>query len=109
MGKMLVYTRPSSPEREDEYNEWYDTVHLPEVCAVEPFTGAQRARVSSDQMAGMPDPDFEYLAIYDFEGTGADAIAALMGSSGGFTMSDALDQTAARVVVVDDHGVPYSP
>ena len=24
MGKMLVYSGPSSPDREDEYNDWYD-------------------------------------------------------------------------------------
>ena len=34
-GIILVETRPSSPEREQEYNTWYDEVHLGELVALD--------------------------------------------------------------------------
>ena len=33
-GIIVVYSGPDSPEHDEEYNEWYDTVHVPEVCSV---------------------------------------------------------------------------
>jgi len=32
--KFVVYSRPKSPEHEDEYNQWYNDTHLPELCAI---------------------------------------------------------------------------
>jgi hypothetical protein len=56
----VVISRPV-PGREDEFNTWYDEVHLPEVCAVPGFVGARRYRRSASADDGMPD----YLAVYD--------------------------------------------
>ena len=40
MAKGIIYveSRPSSPDREQEYNTWYNEVHLPELA------GARRIR-----------------------------------------------------------------
>ena len=43
-GIILVETFPSSPEREQEYNTWYDEVHLPELVALDGFVSARRLR-----------------------------------------------------------------
>jgi hypothetical protein len=43
-GIILVESRPSSPEREQEYNTWYDETHLPELVALDGFVSARRLR-----------------------------------------------------------------
>lgn len=57
-GILYVTSRPSSPEREAEYNEWYG-LHLREVCAIPGFTGARRFAPVQD--------DGPYVAVYDIE------------------------------------------
>ena len=37
--RLIVFTEPVIG-REDEYNEWYDEVHLPEVLATDGFVAA---------------------------------------------------------------------
>jgi len=44
-GLMVVQSRPSDPEREDEYNEWYSHTHLPEIRAVPGFVAARRYKL----------------------------------------------------------------
>jgi hypothetical protein len=33
-GVMIVGTRPSDPGRDREFNDWYDTTHLREMCEI---------------------------------------------------------------------------
>lgn len=109
MGKLLVYTKPVSEELEDEYNRWYDEVHLADVCSIPSITGAQRFTVSGTQMAMMEPPDFEYLAIYDFVGPAQDVLDGLAAGGAEWDISPALDAVSARVVVVEDRGTPFTP
>jgi hypothetical protein len=47
-------------EKEREFNEWYNNVHVPEILAVSGFkTGRRFQRVSGDQI--------EYMAMYELE------------------------------------------
>ncbi|WP_106398789.1 DUF4286 family protein [Actinocorallia populi] len=62
-GIMVVHSRPSDPSREDEYNEWYGTAHLPEVCEVPGIVGARRYRV----VDGSDPSRHAYLAVYELE------------------------------------------
>ena len=59
--KMIILTQPVAG-REDEYNEWYNDVHLPEVLATDGFVAAQRFK-----LAGGPDAPAPYLAIYEIK------------------------------------------
>ena len=43
---LLAFTGPKSPELEDEYNEWYDSVHLPDVLAVPGVRSARRFKLA---------------------------------------------------------------
>ena len=43
MGQMLVYTN-AVEGRDEEFNRWYDEIHLPEVLALPEFTRASRMR-----------------------------------------------------------------
>jgi hypothetical protein len=82
-GIILVESRPSSPDREDEYNTWYDEVHLPELVALDGFVSARRLRPVQ--------PDGPYVAIYEIEGENLQAILNnMIASAGQLHMSDAL-------------------
>jgi hypothetical protein len=60
---LVVVTSPM-PGREDEYNQWYDEQHLPDVLRVPGFTAAQRFKLLSHSPGSLPG---DYLAIYEFE------------------------------------------
>ncbi|HEX4090557.1 MAG TPA: hypothetical protein VHZ33_17730 [Trebonia sp.] len=62
-GIMLVQSGPSDPAREDEYNDWYASVHIPQILGLPGFTGARRYRALNPANADAP----PYLAIYDLE------------------------------------------
>lgn len=68
-GIMVVQSAPIDPAREDEYNEWYSQVHLPEVVAMPGFVGATRYKVHD---SSADSATHSYLAIYEIE---ADDIA----------------------------------
>jgi hypothetical protein len=83
-GVLYVASRPVSPEREEEYNDWYDNVHLADVCAVPGFLGARRY----DPVGNGP-----HVAIYDIEGEDLGAIAGEMFArvgDGRIAISDAM-------------------
>jgi hypothetical protein len=85
-GRLIVYSNPVEG-REDEYNEWYDTVHLDEVLALGPFTAAQRFVATEHQMRPQ---QHRYVAIYEYEGTPEDAERALRAGMASMRLSDAL-------------------
>ena len=96
-GIMILETYPVSPEQEAEYNEWYDNVHLQEVCALPGFLGARRYAPSG--------PGAPYLAIYEIESDDVQKAVADMkeqAANGAFTSTDALRRNpppVSRVVV----------
>ena len=57
---LIALTNPSSPDKEDAFNAWYNTYHVPEVCALDGFVGAKRFKADATQFA---DPDFSYAVI----------------------------------------------
>lgn len=61
----LVVTSNAVEGREDEYNDWYDNQHVPDVLNVPGFHGAQRL-VIENPLSDAP-PPFKYMAIYEFE------------------------------------------
>lgn len=82
-GIIHVETRPSSPDRDREYNTWYDEVHLPELLALDGIVSARRCKPVAD--------DGPYIALYEIEGDDLQAILDNMVASGGkLHMSDAL-------------------
>ena len=82
-GIILVESRPSSPDREQQYNTWYDEVHLGELMALDGFVSARRLRPV--------DGDGPYVAIYEIEGEDLQAIQDnMIANAGRLHMSDAL-------------------
>lgn len=83
MAKGIIYveTYPSSPDREQEYNTWYDEIHLPELVAIDGIVSARRLRPVNGEGP--------YVALYEIEDD--DLAAVLQGMSGAkLTMSSAL-------------------
>ncbi|MCU1346574.1 MAG: hypothetical protein JWL70_2840 [Acidimicrobiia bacterium] len=85
---MLVFTNPVEG-REDEFNKWYDEVHLPEVLTVPGFVAAQRYGQTEGSLGN--DGPRPYLAVYEIEGDAKEAFDMLMTRAPGFDMSEALD------------------
>jgi hypothetical protein len=82
-GIILVESYPSSPDREQEYNTWYDEVHLPELVALDGIVSARRLRPV--------DGTGPYVALYEIEGDVLQAVLDnMIANAGKLTMSDAL-------------------
>lgn len=86
---LLVHSNPVEG-REDEYNEWYNTVHIPEILGVPGFVAAQRYVLSDKQRDGIELPRHTYLAIYELTIEPEEAFAVLGQRTP--TRSDAIDQ-----------------
>lgn len=86
-----------SPDRDGEFNEWYDGTHVPELLAVPGFVSARRFR----RVGGDGGP--EYLAVYEIE---ADDLAAPVqelrrrSAAGETTRSDVLQVDPPPVVAL---------
>ncbi len=63
----LVFGNPN-PGQEEEFDEWYDTVHIPDVMSVGNIVSAQRFRYRQlDREAGQPVAHV-HLVLYELEG-----------------------------------------
>jgi hypothetical protein len=71
---LLVQSQPSHPSREDEYNEWYDRTHIPEVCDIPGVVGAQRFELAESSVMPAPEGSSRYLAIYEVEADDPDTV-----------------------------------
>jgi hypothetical protein len=78
--------------KNEEFNDWYRDIHLPEVLTIPGFVGAQRFKLSDAQLPGM-ETRWKYLVIYEIDDESpAHALAGLAArmSGGGMVISDAL-------------------
>ena len=66
---MLVFSGPAKPERENEYNKWYDETHLRDLCDVPGIESARRFKCSAVQSATRPPQRAlpPYLALYELD------------------------------------------
>ena len=105
MGKSIwvVTTRCTDPSREEEFNRWYDEVHLPDLLKVPGLVAAQRYRFHGHTPMfpppeGAPEPT--YVAIYEFESDGPppdpQAIIAMLQTA----VPDIADRTIDYIEVV---------
>ena len=67
--------------REQEFNEWYDNQHVPDVLSLPGCVSAQRFKLSDVQMPNRSCP-YRYLAIYEFEADKIEAVAATVERGG---------------------------
>lgn len=90
---LVVFSNPVSG-REDEYNDWYNRVHLTDVLKVPGFVSAQRFEIASGEV--VDGAGWRYLAIYEFRAEDpAAALSALTRLAGTpeMVLSEAMDMT----------------
>ncbi len=98
---VVVMTEPTAG-REDEYNDYYERIHLDEVLASAGWDSAQRFRLVDE--AGRPCP-LPYLAFYEVEADDpADIIPHLNATRAQRQQSDALNKATAGVWVFSPTG-----
>ncbi len=68
----LVEVSCADPDREDEFNEWYNKIHLPDVLKTPGFISARRYEAKEYR-----DGRGKYLAIYEIETDDIDKTMAL--------------------------------
>lgn len=97
----LVFTNPTEG-REDEYNQWYDEVHVPDVVAVPGVKSAQRYQLApSGSEGGDTPPTHRYLAVYEIDGDPAKVLAEFSRrvETGEMPLSDTLDLAGVSMAV----------
>ncbi len=91
--KLIALTTPIAG-REQDYHDWYNNVHLPEIVNGMGCQGAQRFELVAKMMGGDTN---QFLAIYDVETDDPEGFMAKMGAfaqSGGMTPGTATDSAA---------------
>ena len=102
-GVMIVGTRPSDPERDREFNDWYDTMHLREMCEVPGIVSGHRFALSGAQMMPPDGTQHEYVAIYEFDTDNVQRMVDDLGqrmTNGTIQMSDVVQLDPLPSVVV---------
>lgn len=95
MGKhvLAVFTNPAEG-RDDEYNDWYNNVHLKDLLSIPGIVSAQRF-VYGEQR-GEPGP-WRYLALYQIDAESIEAAQDALAESAAkapMQISPALDRSA---------------
>jgi hypothetical protein len=102
--KMVALSNPVEG-REDDFNDWYQNVHLPEIVSYKGVTSAQRFKSAVPMQAqGI---NYNYLAIYDLDTDDLGGILQKMGAdsqAGVNTMSDAADNANTYLVIFNEFG-----
>lgn len=99
-GTMLAFSNPSSPDREAEYNEWYDGVHAHEVTSLPGVGGMKRFRAVAQMNPPAEQPPHRYVSVYDLEDIDV-AMKAFGTAASTFNMSAAMDLQNAVVLVYE--------
>lgn len=94
----FAYSNPVTPDREAEFNRWYDEVHLPQILQRVPgIVAARRYRISDTQLESGATPPRVYLTVYEAEAHSPDTIPDILNrltralGDGTLDLSDALD------------------
>lgn len=95
----VVFTNPTTPAQEAEYNEWYNKVHIADVLNVPGFVAAQRFKLAEAQFGAGPHTH-RYLALYEIETDNAqaslDELKKRIGTAD-MVMSDGIDMKGISV------------
>jgi len=106
----LVYTN-CEPGQEAEFNEWYETVHLPDLLGVEGIVAAQRFQLTGPgpqtvTRSGEP-AVAQYLAVYELDTEDTEAVLERIGAArGAWQMFDGIRLVAgARYVALGERQI----
>ena len=98
---VLILTEPTDG-KEDEFNEYYEDLHLDEVLSTTDLQSAQRFKLA--EQAGDPCP-LPYLAVYETEAdSAAEVLRNLNQSRSQRQQSDSLNKRTGRVWIFEEIG-----
>jgi hypothetical protein len=95
---LVVLSNPV-PGKEDEYNEWYTNIHIPDVVRCDGFTGGRRFKLGQGF-----DAPHKYMAIYEMETNDPAAVIAGMTAKAGtpeLSISPALDSEGVAMTLYE--------
>jgi hypothetical protein len=96
MAKYVMVVQSKAVEGcEDDYNHWYDTVHLDEICAIPGVISGRRFEFDSSLMGAPGQP---HLAVYEIDTNDIAALAAELtrrSMDGTIQQTDSLDGPAS--------------
>lgn len=98
--KLLVLSNPA-PGQDEEYNTWYNDVHIADVLAIPAFTSCKRFRIVG---AGRSPDDPCYAAIYEFNADDPDSALAELSARVGteaMPIPPAFDMASVTMMVLD--------
>jgi hypothetical protein len=83
--------------REEEFNDWYESTHIPEVLALDGYRSASRY-APRNALAGVPQGPTGHMTVFEVETEDVNqAIETLASALPNLTMSDAVDLSTAHV------------
>lgn len=86
----------------DEFERWYDEVHLGDVLKVPGIVAAKRSRILSQEATGLNVPSWSSLAIYEMETDDPQKVIAAIkavSDTAAMPLSDALNQAGLIQIV----------
>jgi hypothetical protein len=89
-GVLIALTNPVSPNREDEFNKWYNTVHGPELLSIRGFTSLTRYKAKAQAIPPSPVPSYRYVAVYELNDVD-EALSNLAAKAPTLKLSDSVD------------------
>jgi hypothetical protein len=94
---VLVATSSAIEGKDEQYNAWYDEVHLKDLLAIPGVKSGRRFSASAASPAEQPG---QYLAIYEIEADDGGAVMAELGrrlQTGEMELTDTVDKDSARL------------
>ncbi|MFA5119822.1 hypothetical protein [Zavarzinia sp.] len=95
----IVLSKPATPAREAEYNDWYDRQHIPDLFTLPGFVSAQRYRIAEPFTGRIP---WSYMVLYEMEAADlGEVLTELVNSHGDgrIAVSDVLDPETLTALV----------
>jgi hypothetical protein len=93
----MIATANARPGQDAEFNDWYETIHLAEVCAVPGIKSGRRLRAVPNAFSTSPS---QYITIYELDTEHPDQVVQELSrraTSGEMHMSAALEPEGATV------------
>jgi hypothetical protein len=100
MTKLMVFAN-AKPGRDEEFNDWYNAVHLQDLLDIPGVVRGERFRAAAASSARVPAAEHQFLAVYEIDGD-VDAVLAELNArvaDGRMVIDDSVDPNGARFTV----------
>lgn len=109
----IVFSNPLEG-RDQEFNEWYDNVHIPQLLAIPGMLSAQRYTLRDAEMYRAPGgfaPQHRYAIIYEMAGDVDTIMKSIQEAvmAGEIVMHDSLDMDSWRLAFWTPRGPKAEP